>query len=323
MRYVIIGAGAVGGTIGGELFRSGQEVLLVARGAHHAALREGGLRLLTPESVEVLQVPCADSPVETRDDDVLIVATKSQDTIAALEPWPRHLPVVCAQNGVANEAMALRRFERVYGVCVWLPAAHLEPGVVAAYGWPYAGMLQVGRYPQGVDDLAERLAADLAKSRFAAEAVPDVMRWKYGKLLGNLGNAVEALCGHADGTAELAERARAEGRTVLSAAGLAHTSPQEERDKRGDQVDLRPIGGAPRGGGSSWQSLARGTGSIEADYLNGEIVLLGRLHGVPAPVNEVLQREAVRAAREKLPPGSLPVDRLRELIDERCAAVSR
>ena len=43
-------------------------------------------------------------------------------------------------------------------------------------------------------------------------------------------------------------------------------------------------------GGSSWQSLARGAGSIEAEYLNGEIVLLGGLYGVATPVNELLQR---------------------------------
>lgn len=74
---------------------------------------------------------------------MLIFAVKSQDTIAALDPWPRHLPVVCAQNGVAIERMALRRFERVYGMCVWLPASHLDPGTVRAYGAPMSGMLQV------------------------------------------------------------------------------------------------------------------------------------------------------------------------------------
>ena len=49
--------------------------------------------------------------------------------------------------------------------------------------------------------------------------------------------------------------------------------------RRGDLLRLGPVGGRERGGGSSWQSLARGSGTIEADYLNGEIVLLGRLHG--------------------------------------------
>ncbi|HEY2288497.1 MAG TPA: ketopantoate reductase C-terminal domain-containing protein, partial [Streptosporangiaceae bacterium] len=74
---------------------------------------------------------------------------------------------------------------------------------------------------------------------------------------------------------------------------------------RGDQVQIAPANGARRGGGSSWQSLTRGTGSIEADYLNGEIVLLGREHGVPTPVNELLQRLANQFARDRRAPGSI------------------
>ena len=57
-------------------------------------------------------------------------------------------------------------------------------------------------------------------------------------------------------------------------------------------------------GGSSWQSLQRGVGAIETDYLNGEIVMLGRLHGVATPVNETLQRLANQLAATRRPPGS-------------------
>ncbi len=70
---------------------------------------------------------------------------------------------------------------------------------------------------------------------------------------------------------------------------------------------MRAVGGAVRGGGSSWQSLARGTGSIEADFLNGEVVLMGRLHGVPTPVNAVLQQVAGELARQGAAPGSVPL----------------
>jgi 2-dehydropantoate 2-reductase len=78
---------------------------------------------------------------------------------------------------------------------------------------------------------------------------------------------------------------------------------------------MKPIEGVRREGGSSWQSLARGQGSIEADYLNGEIVLLGRLHGVPTPANELFQRLAVEFAAEGRPPGSLSVDEVLALLD--------
>ena len=75
-------------------------------------------------------------------------------------------------------------------------------------------------------------------------------------------------------------------------------------------MQIVPVNGAERTGGSSWQSLTRGTGSIEADFLNGEIVLLGREHGVPTPVNEALQRLANRAAADRMPPGSLTPEQI-------------
>jgi len=328
MRYIVIGAGAVGGTIGGRLAQGGHEVVLVARGPHLDALRaQGGLRLATPEGTSVVPVPAASGPdeVELRAGDVLLLAAKTQDAEAALAGWAwrpvrgapgkgpvegtvaaEALPVVCAQNGVASERLALRRFRHVYGMCVWLPATHLEPGVVAAQGAPLSGLLHVGRYPSGTDETAARIGADLAASRFLAPVVPDIMRWKYGKLLANLANAIEAVSGLArdEHSRELRRRARAEGRAVLDAAGLAYAGDDENARFRADQVQIVKINGNERGGGSSWQSLTRGTGSIEADYLNGEIVLLGRELGVPTPVNEVLQRLANQAARARLAPGS-------------------
>ena len=69
-----------------------------------------------------------------------------------------------------------------------------------------------------------------------------------------------------------------------------------------------------RGGGSTWQSLRRGTGDVEIDYLNGEISLLGRRHGVPTPVNDLLRDAAWRLAGAGAEPGSLSAaDLLEEL----------
>jgi 2-dehydropantoate 2-reductase len=112
----------------------------------------------------------------------------------------------------------------------------------------------------------------------------------------------------------LRRRATAEGAAVLDAAGLAYASEQESAQVRGDRVRILPVNGSPRVGGSSWQSLTRGTGSIEADFLNGEIVLLGRERGIPTPVNEVLQRLANQAARERRAPGSLTPGEVMALV---------
>jgi 2-dehydropantoate 2-reductase len=138
------------------------------------------------------------------------------------------------------------------------------------------------------------------------------MRWKYAKLLDNLNNAIEALCGPAaaraaepaaDGAAELRHHTRAEGTAVLDAAGIAVADAAELAAIRGDSVRVRQAEGTPWTGGSSWQSLTRGTGTIEADFLNGEVALLGREHGVPTPVNQTLQHLANQAARARRPPG--------------------
>nr|WP_119611612.1 2-dehydropantoate 2-reductase N-terminal domain-containing protein [Streptomyces acidiscabies] len=327
MRYIIIGAGAVGGTIGGRLAGAGREVVLVARGAHHAALQENGLRLHVPEGELTYRLPVVDGPEalgELRADDVLILAVKTQDGEAALAAWgpapvvgggtaAEQLPLLCAQNGVEGQRIALRRFTHVYGVCVWLPSAHVEPGVVSAAGSPLTGLLHLGRYPHGTDATAHRIAEDLEAAKFEAPVVPDVTRWQYAKLLTNLANSLEAVAG-SEGATALWEQVRAEGEAVLKTAGIAYASTQEQKALRGDKITLVPLPGTQRGGGSSWQSLARGTGSIEADYLNGEIALLGRLHGVPTPLNTLLQRLANEFARERREAGSLPVDELLRLV---------
>ncbi|MFD0331189.1 hypothetical protein ACFQZC_31175 [Streptacidiphilus monticola] len=70
---------------------------------------------------------------------------------------------------------------------------------------------------------------------------------------------------------------------MLTAAGIDWATDEERMAVQADRMDVRPIPGYGRVGGSTWQSLSRGTGSVEADHLNGEIALLARLHGTVAP----------------------------------------
>jgi 2-dehydropantoate 2-reductase len=333
MRYVVLGAGAIGGTIGGLLADSGQEVVLVARGEHARVMAEDGLRLATPDRVITVRPPVLSevAALDLAAGDVLVTTTKSQDTAGLLElvagkPHAHEVVVLCAQNGVENERIALRLFPFVLGCSVMVPAVHLQPGRVDAQGTPYSGMLEIGPYPVGAVMPAGMTVGDVAADLTAAGLLTtpreDVMRWKYAKLLRNTGNAITALCGDDlddEGSRlvdEADRRARAEAERVLALAGIDFVGDDEWNQHRGDRVKFGVVEGRSRGGGSSWQSIARGTGSIESDALNGEIVLLARLHGGTAPVNEVLQREASLLARRRGRPGELSPQRLVALLDQ-------
>ncbi len=310
MRFVVLGAGAIGGVVGGRLAQHGHDVVLVARGAHRDAIAADGLLVRSPDDEVRVPVPVVGhaDELDLDIDDVVLLAVKGQDTRTALDTLaggPPDLAVACLQNGVDNERQVLRRTPNTYAVPVMLPGTYLEPGVVEASSAPITGILDVGRYPTGVDDRAEAISAAFASSTFSSTTNPTVMRFKWSKLLMNLGNSLEAAVGPIGRGSELYARARAEAEAVLAAAGIDCASLEEDTERRGDLISLRPIDGQRRGGGSSWQSLARGTGSIETDLLNGEIVLLGRLHDVPTPVNAMLQRVANDLARTQAPPASM------------------
>jgi 2-dehydropantoate 2-reductase len=320
MRFVVYGAGAIGGVIGARLHEHGHDVALVARGAHRDAIEANGLQIVSVDGSRTLRIPVASDPgaLDLRADDVVLLAMKSHDTAGAVDALaacaPPEIAIVCAQNGVANERAALRMFANVYGICVMCPTGHLEAGVVEAYSSPVTGLLDIGRYPNGVDATAKDVAAALASSMFESEPRPDIMRWKYQKLLMNLGNAVEAACGPEARGSEVARLALREALACFEAAGIEFTSREEDLARRGNSLTLHDVSGRGRGGGSSWQSLARGTGTIETDYLNGEIVLLGRVHSVPTPVNATIQRVARGLAARGAPPASMTVDELLALV---------
>jgi len=318
-RFVVVGAGAIGGVVGARLHEAGEEVLLVARGAHGRAIAEAGLRVEGPGGSSTLAVPVVEAlvPGSLGPQDVVLLATKSQDTGVALEQIVAaggpEVAVVCAQNGIDNERSALRRFERVYAMLVVVPATHLEPGVVVASAAPIYGVLDVGRYPSGTDETSSVVSAALRLAGFLSDELADPMPWKRGKLLLNLGNALQALAGVDADYGDLAEAARAEGKACFEAAGL-EVIGDAALSERARPMREQPMDATTRGGGSSWQSMTRGLSSIEADYLNGEITLLGRLHQVATPVNSLLQRLAGEQARSGSSPGWITPEEIRSML---------
>jgi 2-dehydropantoate 2-reductase len=320
MHVVVYGAGAIGGVLGARLHQAGHEVTLVARGEHYDAIAGGGLVLEAPEGRVTLDIPVVSSPrdIDWSGDPAVLLCVKGQHTQQVLDGLvgaaPGSTPVVCVQNGIENERLVLRWFANTYGMCVMCATTHLRPGHVVAHYGPVTGLLDVGRFPDGQDDVSREVAAALRSATFGSLSLPDVMRWKRQKLLMNLGNAVQALCGAGVGQ-EIIAAARREGEACLRVAGLEFATMAENDERRralfptydaiGSVEQLRNFGG-----GSTWQSLARGSDSAEVGFLNGEIVLLGRLHGVPTPVNEMLQRRVIEAVRAGAPPGALGVEEL-------------
>jgi 2-dehydropantoate 2-reductase len=334
-RYIILGAGAVGGALGGRLGLVGCDVVLVARGDHLAALREHGLRLRTPDEDVTLSLPTIGGPeeIDLNSDDVLILATKTQQAGEALVTWTDaavhqngqpvgtaggRLPIFIALNGVAAETIAHRYFRLVYGVCVWMPVVHLVPGEVIIRSTPRSGTLHIGRVPANPDDhdpALQQVASDLAAANFDVPLPDDVMLWKYRKLISNLGNVFQALVARNGDWRPLVTDAETEARRVLDAAGIRYISEAEETAARAAGFTIKPVPGVPASvGGSTWQSLQRGTANIETDYLNGEIVMIAHRLGIEAPINQRLAMLARRAAASGAKPGDMSAEQLSDIL---------
>lgn len=332
---MIIGAGAIGGTVGGALTRAGIPAVLVARGRHAEVLASNGITLKTPDGTFRTAVTAAARPEDVRlgERDVLVFATKTQQLDAALQEWvdrPVHgpagvvgtagerLPAMTATNGVAAEDNALRYFRRVYGICVWLPAVHLEPGQVIVRSWPVVGQFHIGRWPAALhtsddSELLATLARTWGPAGVRVRTPDDVAPWKYNKLLSNLGNAVGALT--ADEAGNIVAGVRREGEEVLRQAGIDFTSFEVSTAARADGPAIRPVPGSDTGpSNSTWQSLSRQTGNVETDFLNGEIVHIAHRHGVAAPVNAALARAARATVRDGRGPGRYTAAELADLL---------
>lgn len=311
VTYIVYGAGAIGSALGAYLHQAGHNALLVGRTAHVRQIGAHGLEIRGPEGISHVRVAATDDlrTVGVRPASVVLLCVKSQDTETALREIraaggdPEFLPIFCVQNSIVNEGLAQRYFAHVYGVMVNVPGVFLEPGVVSNPIRGNRGYMDIGRYPSGLDQGATQVAEAIASAGYATNPHPEVMTAKAAKFLGNLGNAVRAITdGQSDDRAFL-DATIAEGEATLEAAGI----PIEPRAlfnarvarHRGETV-LAP---GERNLGSTWQSLLRGAPSLESDYLNGEIVRLGRLHGVATPYNAVVQETVSRLHASGATPG--------------------
>ena len=325
MRIVIYGAGGIGCVIGGHLFRCGYEATLVGNPQHIDSINANGLKLVTGDESFVLHIPAVKTANELapfRDDDLVMLCAKSQHTLKCLGQLrnagaPRTLPIFCCQNSILNESVATRVFDKIYGAMIFVDAVFMTPGEVINPVTGRNGFIEVGCYPRGTDGLCEETALALRRAGFTAMVHADVMKPKSAKCLISLSNALYAITDGKGDAHPIRELVQREAMQVWSSAGIEWEDLQSFRKRCRDNYGTKktPAGYEDLSArGSSWQSLARHTGNIEAEQLNGDVVSLGRMLGIETPCNTFLWRIADEMARHRQKPGKYTADELMSMI---------
>ena len=137
MRIAIMGAGGVGGCLGGLLAKAGNDVSLIARGEHLEAIRANGLKLIRPDGEFVVKMDATDDPAEVGPVDLIIYTVKTfhnRSVITTLKPlMGEETSIITLQNGVESHEL----LGSVLGPSNILPgaywaSAHIQtPGVIS------------------------------------------------------------------------------------------------------------------------------------------------------------------------------------------------
>jgi 2-dehydropantoate 2-reductase len=331
MRFIVYGAGAIGNLLGGYLAQTGHEVVLIGRLGHVARVRSQGLLLKNKFGLHTIRMGAVErvNEVSFGNGDVVLLTVKSQTTdsaVAELEAQASSaLPVFCFQNGVRNEEIAARFFQNVYGGVVTLGARYTVPGQIVHLS---GNLLTIGRYPEGLDHLAEAVGDALRTAGFKVYLHPKIMAVKWSKLLVNLANPVYGLTGLSVAEVHNSPEGRAcladlydEGIAVLEAAGIefapipGRQDVREEAESLRQPADPQPLPADPDFNyyPSTWQDLYLHRGATEIAHLNGEVVSLGERFGVPTPLNTLLTHLIEDMTAKGEPPGKYTLTELRAM----------
>ncbi|MDR0867237.1 MAG: 2-dehydropantoate 2-reductase [Planctomycetota bacterium] len=319
-KIAVLGAGAVGGYLGGALALGGNDVTLIARQASADAVQKNGLLLKVGASERrVKENLRATTTVANEVFDLLIVAVKSYDTEAALaalcEKIPATTTIVSVQNGVGNEEKiaGLLPQNQVFGGVVVIHAQATAPGEITvrsdrcglAVGRDLAGVAATPARQAAFDEMVEIFRAALGLEIAAA---PSVAAVKWSKLAMNAAfNAVNAVSGLSPRQmindpryGPLSMRALQETFAVMRAADIAavkipnFNAPVVEKICRlpnAAVVWLNKLAAKFRDEeavSSMRQDLQKGSTRTEIAAINGAVAALGERVNVPTPANREL-----------------------------------
>jgi 2-dehydropantoate 2-reductase len=294
LRIAIMGSGGVGGYVGGRLAAAAQDVTLVARGAHLAAIQEHGLALRSAlGDVLIRPAQASDDPAAIGPVDLVIFAVKLYDTEAAAAATKRLLGpetgVVAFQNGVDSAEVLARVLgrERVIGGVAQIAAVIAEPGVIRHTGTMASfafGELD-GARSERVGALSAAFQAGGVDHRISADIRRDI--WDKMAFLATFAGLTALMrlpIGPIREDAETRAMLRdglGEAFAVARASGIALPTDFVERTlERCDRLPYEMKS-------SMLQDLERGR-SLELPWLSGAIVRLGQELGVPTPTHSFM-----------------------------------
>jgi 2-dehydropantoate 2-reductase len=321
MKICIFGAGAVGGYLGARLAAAGADVSMIARGAHLAAIRTGGLGLDEGDGEQVTHPHATDEPAELGPQDAVIVTLKAHAGPAAAAAMAPLLgpetAVVTAVNGIPwwyfhaldgpwrdHHLQSVDRDENQWREI----GPERAIGCVVHGGWTVAapgrvrqaspGRLVLGE-PSGHE--TERLAhldRALRAAGLETSLSTDIRGAIWHKLWGNMAfNPISALTGASlrdiagdEGTRAVARAMMVEAEAVAGALGVELPGGVDDR------IEFAASVGAHKT--SMLQDLERSR-PLELDALSGAVAELGRLVGEPTPTIDMIHAlTQLRAGRD-------------------------
>lgn len=312
MRICVVGAGAVGGVLGGYLARAGREVTLIARGAHLEAIRSQGLKLIAQEGAEEVIRPAlaTDDLAAAGPHELVILAVKAHslaEVAPTLDPvLTPETPVLIAQNGIPwwyffkhggpHEGHRLKSvdpegtlaqhldIERVIGCVVYLASGIVEPGVVR-YGQNLRFVLGE---PDGSD--SQRLTQIhqvFQAAQLKAFTTDAIRREIWAKIWGNVAlNPISALTRATQAeictfppTRHLVRALMSETEAVAAKLNITFPVTMEDRLARIQSVGFHRT--------SMLQDVEQGR-PVEIEAIGGAVAEIGELVGVPMPHVEAI-----------------------------------
>ena len=328
MRVGVYGAGSIGAYLGGRLSAAGVAVTLVVRAPRAAAMAAEGLRVSDFRGFDVTLPPAALTVATTAealaDCDCVLVTVKALDTAAAAAALAPVLGsdaiVVSLQNGVRN-AEQLGAALAPRAVVAGMVGFNVLGKSQRHFHQATSGRLAIAQLSSGAplpSGAPPPVAAALAAAGIPTDVERDLAPILWGKLLFNLNNAVNALAG-----VPLAEQLASRGYRRIMGACIREGHAVLERAGIAAKLDVpvptswipplmalptplfrlfarKMVAIDPSARSSMWEDLQRRR-PTEIDLLNGEIVALGRAHGIATPFNARLI-ELVKSYENQPPP---------------------